>query len=146
MDLRELANLTTSTSPTPSRTFALAGTYTVTLTVTDAWGRQSSTTRQVTFTEPAGNAAPTAVIGSPSCSGLTCSISSSGSADPNGDAVYRVWDFGDGTAPTAPSTSTTGTHTYANPGTYAVKLTVNDGYGKSSTISTSVTVTAPPTP
>jgi PKD repeat protein len=33
-----------------THTFAAAGTYTLTLTVTDGWGRAASTTRQVTVT------------------------------------------------------------------------------------------------
>jgi len=38
----------TSTLSAPSHTFASAGTYTVTLTVTDGWGKAQSTTRSVT--------------------------------------------------------------------------------------------------
>ena len=40
----------TSTSSAMSHTFPAAGTYTVTLTVTDGWGKAASTTRQVTVT------------------------------------------------------------------------------------------------
>jgi PKD repeat protein len=40
----------TSTSSAMSHTFPAAGTWTVTLTVTDGWGRAASTTRQVTVT------------------------------------------------------------------------------------------------
>jgi PKD repeat protein len=42
----------TSTSSAMSHTFPAAGTYTVTLTVTDGWGKANSTTRQVTVTSP----------------------------------------------------------------------------------------------
>ncbi len=38
----------TSTSSAPSRTFATAGTYTVSLAVTDGWGKSHTTTRTVT--------------------------------------------------------------------------------------------------
>lgn len=38
----------TSTSASPSHVFAAAGTYTVSLTVSDGWGRSSTTTRTVT--------------------------------------------------------------------------------------------------
>ncbi len=38
----------TSTSSSPTRTYAAAGVYTVTLTVTDGWGNSSIATRQVT--------------------------------------------------------------------------------------------------
>ena len=37
-----------STSTSPSHTFPAAGTYTVTLTSTDGWGKASVVTRQVT--------------------------------------------------------------------------------------------------
>jgi PKD repeat protein len=40
----------TSTSSAMSHTFPAAGSYTVTLTVTDGWGRAATTTRQVTVT------------------------------------------------------------------------------------------------
>jgi PKD repeat protein len=40
----------TSTSSAPAKTFGAAGTYVVTLTVTDGWGRSASTTRSVTVT------------------------------------------------------------------------------------------------
>ncbi|MEO9326141.1 PKD domain-containing protein [Nocardioides sp. C4-1] len=42
----------TSTASAMSHTFPAAGTYTVTLTVTDGWGRVGVTTRQVTVTTP----------------------------------------------------------------------------------------------
>jgi large repetitive protein len=41
-----------STSTSPSHTFPAAGTYTVTLTVTDGWGKAGTTTREVTVTSP----------------------------------------------------------------------------------------------
>ena len=37
-----------STSQAPNHTFPAAGTYTVTLTTTDGWGKAASITRQVT--------------------------------------------------------------------------------------------------
>jgi PKD repeat protein len=42
--------VTTTTSP--SHTFALAGTYTVALTVTDGWGKATTVTREVTVATP----------------------------------------------------------------------------------------------
>ncbi len=47
----------TSTTVRPAHTYAADGTYTVTLTVTDAWGDAATTTRVVTIAEPVGNAA-----------------------------------------------------------------------------------------
>ena len=46
----------------PSHTYAAAGTYTITLTITDGWGKAASTTRIITITEPATNAPPVPVI------------------------------------------------------------------------------------
>ncbi len=39
---------TTSTSTSPTKTYTAAGTYTVSLTVTDGWGKATTVTRQVT--------------------------------------------------------------------------------------------------
>jgi PKD repeat protein len=49
------------------------------------------------------------------------------SHDPDGTVASYRWDFGDGT--TATATTPTTTHEYADPGTYAVTLTVRDGSG-----------------
>ena len=125
------------------KTFTAPGTpFTVSLTVKDEYGVSSTpVTKTVTITEPAGNQPPSAVISDPICNGLTCSFSSSKSKDPNtGDAISRVWSFGD---EGATSTSTTPTKTYAAPGTYTVTLTVTDGWGKATTVTRQVTVVAP---
>ncbi|HEX5504265.1 MAG TPA: PKD domain-containing protein [Thermomicrobiales bacterium] len=63
------------------------------------------------------------------------------SADPNGDTVSRVWDFGDG----ATSAEADPTHTYAATGTYPVTLTVTDAEGQTSTYTLTQRVLAPPT-
>lgn len=124
------------------RTYSAAATYTVTLTARDEWGNVSPVaTQTVTITEPPDNVAPTAVISTPSCTGLVCNFSSATSADPNvGDTITRVWNWGDGTPN---STTTSGAHTFPAAGTYTVTLTVTDGWLKSTTVTRQVTVTAP---
>ena len=42
----------TSTTTNPAHTFAANTSYTVTLTVTDAWGDAATTTRVISFAEP----------------------------------------------------------------------------------------------
>ena len=127
----------TSTAVSPAHSYAVDGTYTVTLTVTDAWGDAANITRTITIAQPAGNAAPVAVIGTPSCSVRTCAFSSAGTADPDGDPFTFLWNFGDATAT---STAANPTHTYAVAGTYTVTLTVTDGWGKAGSTTRVVTV------
>ena len=129
---------------TPSHTFAVDGTYTVTLIVTDVWGRTASTTRVVTIAKPAGNLPPVPVIGAPSCVARVCSMSSAGSADPNGDAFTYLWNFGDGTAT---STASAPSHTFPGNGPYTVTLTLTDAWGDASAPPATrvVSFTAPPT-
>jgi peptide/nickel transport system substrate-binding protein len=57
------------------------------------------------------------------------------------------WDFGDGSAPASGDATSAGAvnHTYANPGTYALKLTVSDGNKTSSAVATIVVLSTPPT-
>ena len=131
----------TATGPVPIKTFTVAGTYTVTLTVTDQWLATATATATVTIVEPAGNAAPTAVIAPPSCAGLSCNLSGLASTDPNPtDVLTYVWNFGDGTPN---STLSAMTHAFPAAGTYTVTLTVSDGWAKTSTTTRSVTVAAP---
>ncbi len=73
---------TTSTSTSPSKTYATDGTYTVTLIVTDGWGDSATTTRLVTIAKPPTNAAPIPVISAPVCAARTCNFFGTGTTDP----------------------------------------------------------------
>jgi PKD repeat protein len=68
--------------------------------------------------------------------GTAIAFSSSGTSDPDGDALSYHWDFGDGTT----STLASPTHAYADNGTFPVTLTVTDAQGAASTSSTTATV------
>jgi len=132
-------NTRTGSGALPTHTYTSAGTFTPTLTVRDEYGLTSILTlAPITITEPADNVAPTAVITTPTCVGLTCNVSGAASSDPNpSDTRSYLWDFGDGT-PT--STSSGPSHVYAVAGTYTLTLTVTDGWGKSHTTTRTVTV------
>ncbi len=60
---------------------------------------------------------------------LTVQFDGSESTDPEGEPLTHRWDFGDGATSNAVSPS----HTYTVPGTYAAKLTVDDGRGRNPT-------------
>jgi PKD repeat protein len=126
----------TSTSSSPSHTFATAGSYNVTLTVTDGWGKATMVAHTITLTEPANNQPPT-VVWSNTCTALACAFSSTGTSDPNGDQIRYSWNFGDNTSA---STSSSPTHNYAAAGTYTVTLTVTDGWNKVGTLTKQITV------
>jgi PKD repeat protein len=132
----------TSTATSPSHGYGSAGTYSVSLTVTDDKGATNSTTKSVTVsTTPPPNTPPTANFTS-SCTNLACSFTNT-STDPDGTIASSSWTFGDGSTSTATSPS----HTYGSAGTYSVSLTVKDDKGASSSTTTkSVTVTASPPP
>src|ERR1700754_3777213 len=67
----------------------------------------------------------------------------SGATDADGDTLTYAWDFGDG----GTSTAANPTHTFGASGTYAVKLTVNDGrFSKTVTIPTTVHANSTETP
>jgi photosystem II stability/assembly factor-like uncharacterized protein len=125
----------TSTATNPSRTYAAAGTYNVTLTVTDNGGATNAITKAVTVTAPA-NVAPVANF-SFTTSGLVATFTDS-STDSDGTIASRSWNFGDG----GTSTATNPSRTYAAAGTYNVTLTVTDNAGATHSKTSAVTVTS----
>ena len=128
-----------STTASPTHSYAQAGTYTVSLKVTDNKGETNVVTHPVTVTAPAANVPPTAGISVTSQNLLTVNVSGSGSADGDGTIVDYAWDFGDsGTA-----SGVTASHTYTAAGTYTVTLTVKDDDGASTSTTQSVTVSGP---
>ncbi len=70
---------------------------------------------------------------------LSVAMSGAGSSDPDGDALTYAWSFGDGSGGTGPTVS----HSYAAPGTYAVRLIVTDIRGLSDTIFTTAVILTP---
>jgi len=122
----------------PAHSYASAGTYNVSLTVTDDGGASDTATTSVTVDDGINNL-PTAVITMISCSNATrtCDYDGSGSSDSDGSVSSYAWDFGDGSTGSGVATS----HTYANYGSYTVSLTVTDNDGAQSTNNASETIT-----
>ena len=113
----------TSTSTAPSYTYPAAGTYTVTVTVTDSVGGTATGTVSVTI-NPAVSGTVSATPASVTAGG-TVTYSAAGTG---GSGTYTYsWAFGDGNHGTAAS----GTHVYANSGTYTAWVWINDTLGGS---------------
>jgi len=99
-----------------------AGPFTVRVTVRDDDGGAGTAEATVTVEvnrAPVANAGPAAS----GAEGSAVAFDGSHSSDPDGNPLTYSWDFGDGSSGSGPTPS----HTYADNGTYAVKLTVSDG-------------------
>ncbi len=104
---------TTSTSQFPNHVYTASGTYTVSLTVTDATGCSSTFTMNnavQTSSTVSGFNTPDTIY---ACAPFTVNLS-----DSSAGAVSWAWDFGDGTT----SGQQNPTHTYTQPGVYTVSL------------------------
>jgi PKD repeat protein len=128
---------TSSTVRNPSKVYAAAGTYTVTLTVKGSSGQQSSTTRSIAVAAqilPVG----AAFAFSPT-SGTAGATTFTFTDQSTGPVTSWQWSFGDGSG----STDRNPSKVYAGSGTYTVMLTVRGSSGQQSTTSRSVSVGAP---
>lgn len=130
----------TGTGVNPSHAYASGGTYTVTLVVSD--GVQNSDPVSTTATITDVNDSPVANPGGPynGQEDQPIAFDGSGSLDPDGTIATYGWDFGDGSS----GSGINPTHTYADPGTYTVSLTVTDNGGLTDTQSTTATVAETP--
>ena len=142
----------TDTVQNPSHTFALAGTYRVTLTVTDDGGKSNSITTNV-IVSPLVNQAPNIsnITGNQtSFKPLNVKFTET-SSDSDGFITQWNWNFGDrNTFSTTDPTLKNPTNTYLFPGEYTVDLTVTDDglpdgtNKKTATSSIKFTVAPPP--
>jgi PKD repeat protein len=131
----------TATGVNPMHTYAVAGTYNVSLTVTDNTGLTNTASTTATITT--GSTPPVANAGGPYTGSVGTAIlfDASASSDADGTIASYAWNFGDGTT----GAGVTASHSYAAAGVYAVTLTVTDNDSLVATAQTTASISVPPT-
>ena len=139
------ATLSSTTSPKPTFTPDVAGTYVASLVVSD--GKDRSLTAVVTVIASGANSAPVANAGSAQSvsTAAVVTLNGTGSTDANGDTLTYRWTL---TSKPTSSTAALSSATVASPtftadlaGSYVASLVVNDSKVDSTNTST-VTITA----
>jgi PKD repeat protein len=126
-------------------TFPNAGTYTISLVVTDDQVAQSTNTAQQTVTvtaKPVPKVAPIARLSISPTNGiapLTVSLNGSGSTDSDGTIVDYAWTASDGQK----AFGTNSQITFDKSGAYTITLTITDNDGLTATAQDTVTVSEP---
>src|SRR5690606_25974148 len=127
----------TSTDQNPTYTYATAGLYDVSLTVTSDSGCTHTVTQQVeVFSNPTA-----AFTTNDVCFGTMANFNSSASNGNGGTIDQWSWDFDyDGTTHTSDNVTQNPSYNYSTPGTYDVQLIVTTSNGCSDTIIESITI------
>lgn len=123
-----------STLQNPTHTYSQAGTYNVTLTVQAQGGCTSQISHTVTV-----NSKPTAGFTATTvCQGEATQFTNT--STPSGQTLTYLWDFGDGQSSMSQNPPS---HTFAQPGTYQVTLTVSSSNGNCSDQITNTIIVLP---
>jgi PKD repeat protein len=130
----------TASGAVVQHTYAAAGSYVVTLIVTDDDGAAHRDLTLVEVQAPP-NARPVAEAGGPYrvIRGTAVQFDASASSDSDGTIASYAWDFGDG----AVSSQAAPSHLYTATGTYLVRLTVTDNLGATAEDTALVTIAEP---
>jgi PKD repeat protein len=137
---------TTRSGSSVSKSYSVAGTYNVVLTVTDEVGQTAQTVTAVTVGASAASATFTYSPTDPTV-GTTINFNGGSSKGEGTNTIVRyVWDFGCTTGTTCSrstvtSTSPTTSTIFTTAFTYTVRLTVTDSKGKTATTTQDITIT-----
>lgn len=126
----------TGTGVTPVHDYDVAGTYTVTLTVSNEFGQSAVATRTITVSSTSASVVAS-FVSSPSAPAVNQEVLFDASASRPVDGTF-VWHFGDG----ANGSGITARHRYTAPGTYTVVLVVTNQFGQNATTTRTVTVSS----
>jgi chitodextrinase len=127
------------------KTYTAAGSFDVTLVVTDDAGLTGVAVQQVAIAAPTATPTPItppqAIISGPpqAVAGVAVTFDGSSSTPVGGLSSYQ-WNFGDGGAATGATVS----HAFAQAGVYNVTLLVGNAAGQTSQAALAVQVSAPP--
>jgi PKD repeat protein len=130
---------TTGSGASPSHTYATAGNYDVTLTVTDDKGATGAVTRTISVSS-APAPAPVASFTANPMSG-TAPLTVNFTDTSTGSPTSWAWEFGDGGTSTAQNPS----HIYTTAGTFTARLTATNSGGSTTATATITVNPAPPT-
>ena len=127
----------TASGQSVSHTYQSVGSYTTTLTVTDATGSTQQATASITVTEPS-QPLNAAIVANRLDGEAPLTIVFDGSSSTGGISTYS-WTFGDGTS----TSGSTVSHLYQEPGTFTATLSVTDSEGTSDQTSVTINVLEP---
>ncbi|GIV34525.1 MAG: hypothetical protein KatS3mg031_2060 [Chitinophagales bacterium] len=129
----------------PSHTYTATGSFNVTLEVTSDSGCTRRIVKNNYVTLP-----PTVVCmqmtPNQGCAPLTVNFSDCSSSSPSNQIVWREWNFGDPSSPSNTSNLQSPTHTYNNPGTYPISLTITTALGCTGTYRDTIRLGSPLVP